>query len=150
MGDFFKFCGLLRKPQLYVNESCDFTKKFALQFHKFSHQSKILQIHVQKVNVKPQNWRCEISIMIIVDYKIMISVNYKSIIIVNYKIIIIVSCKNYYNCILLGSKAKSWEKSARVWSVISAILRQFQANLEQLITYKFERLHSSFNNIRQV
>ena len=42
-----------------VIEHCDFTKKFAnkyaLQFHKFSHQSKMLQIHIQKVNEKPQN-----------------------------------------------------------------------------------------------
>ena len=41
-----------------VNEHWDFTKKFendyALQFHKFSHQSKMMQIHVQKVNEKPQ------------------------------------------------------------------------------------------------
>ena len=41
-----------------VNESCDFSKKFTLQFHKFSHQIKMLQIHIQKVNEKPQNWQC--------------------------------------------------------------------------------------------
>ena len=38
-----------------LNGCCDFTKKlenkFALQFH----QSKMLQIHIQKVNEKPQN-----------------------------------------------------------------------------------------------
>ena len=33
-----------------VNGHCDFTKKFA---NKFSHQ-----IHIQKVNEKPQNWQC--------------------------------------------------------------------------------------------
>ena len=34
-----------------LNGRCDFTKKF----HKFFHQNKMLQIHIQKVNEKPQN-----------------------------------------------------------------------------------------------
>ena len=36
-----------------------FENKFALQFHKFFHQSKMLQIHIQKVNEKPAVWCIE-------------------------------------------------------------------------------------------
>ena len=38
-----------------VNRCCNLTKEIALQSHKFSHQNKMLQIHIQKKNETPQN-----------------------------------------------------------------------------------------------
>ena len=46
--------------KVFLKNVAIWRKKSQLQFHKFFHHRKMLQIKIQRVNEKPQNWQCDI------------------------------------------------------------------------------------------